>query len=203
LAFPVVLVSATHSFNHIASFATYIASMSRNVVVGVSGGIAAYKAATLVSRLVQRGLNVSVVLSDASQQFVGPATFAALCNRAPVTSAFDTRYPLGPHIELATNCHLFVMAPATAHMIASCAWGLADCLLSTLYLHMECPVVFAPAMSAPMWSKPAVARNVEQLQRDGVHLVGPEVGWLSCRAQGPGRMAEPDDIVLACEPFLK
>jgi phosphopantothenoylcysteine decarboxylase len=176
--------------------------MNARVVVGISGGIAAYKAAMLVSRLVQRGCDVIVVLTESAQQFVGEATFAALCNRPVVTNSFDTRYPLGPHIELATDCKLFIVAPATAHMIASCALGTADCLLSTLYLNMECPVVFAPAMSTPMWEKPAVMRNVDQLTRDGVHLVGPQSGWLSCRKTGQGRMAEPDDILKTCESFL-
>ena len=106
--------------------------MNQRVVVGISGGIAAFKSAALVSRLAQRGFEVSVVLTDSAQQFVGAATFSALCNRAPVTSAFDPRYPLGPHIELAIDCKLFVVAPATAHIIASCAHGMADCLLSTL-----------------------------------------------------------------------
>ena len=177
--------------------------MSQRVVVGVSGGIAAFKSAVLVSRLVQRGLDVSVVLTDSAQQFVGAGTFAALCNRAPVTSAFDPRYPLGPHIELAFDCRLFIVAPATAHVIAGCALGLADCLLSTLYLNMECPVLFAPAMSTPMWDKPAVIRNVEQLKTDGVRMIGPESGWLTCRRVGAGRMSEPEAILAACEQFLE
>lgn len=176
--------------------------MNHRVVVGISGGIAAYKSAALVSRLAQRGLDVFVVLTDAAQQFVGPATFSALCNRAPVVSAFDPRFPLGPHIELALDCKLFIVAPATAHIIASCTLGLADCLLSTLYLNMECPVLFAPAMSTPMWEKPAVMRNVNQLKSDGVHFVGPDSGWLSCRRLGAGRMSEPEAILAACERFL-
>jgi phosphopantothenoylcysteine decarboxylase len=177
--------------------------MKPRVVVGISGGIAAYKSAAIVSRLAQRGFDVSVVLTDAAQQFVGAATFTALCDQPAVSSPFDPRYPLGPHIELALDCKLLIVAPATAHMIASCAFGLADCLLSTLYLNMECPVVFAPAMSTPMWEKSAVVRNVEQLKSDGVHFVGPELGWLSCRRQGLGRMSEPDDILAACDPFLQ
>lgn len=177
--------------------------MNQRVVVGISGGIAAFKSAALVSRMAQLGFEVSVVISDSAQEFVGAATFAALCNRAPVTSAFDPRYPLGPHIELATDCKLFVVAPATAHVIASCALGIADCLLSTLYLNMECPVIFAPAMSTPMWEKPAVVRNMDQLKADGVHIVGPESGWLSCRRIGAGRMSEPEAILAACEQFLK
>ena len=176
--------------------------MNERVVVGISGGIAAYKSAALVSCLAQRGLDVSVVLTDAATQFVGPATFSALCNRPPVVDAFDPRFPLGPHIELATDCTLFIVAPATAHIIASCAMGLADCLLSTLYLNMECPILFAPAMSTPMWEKAAVIRNVTQLKSDGVHFIGPDTGWLSCRRMGAGRMSEPESILAACEPFL-
>ncbi|MFN7292880.1 MAG: flavoprotein, partial [Pirellula sp.] len=84
----------------------------------------------------------------------------------------------------------------------ACALGLADTLLTTLYLNVECPVVMAPAMSTPMWEKPAVQRNVEQLRLDGVHLVGPEIGWLSCRRQGAGRMAEPETILDFVKPFL-
>jgi phosphopantothenoylcysteine decarboxylase len=165
------------------------------VVVGVGGGIAAYKTAALVSRLVQNGLDVCVVMTGASQNFVGPATFGALCNRSPVVDAFDPRYPLGPHIELAEGCQLLIVAPATARILASCAQGLADDLLSTLYLSVACPVLMAPAMSNAMWSKPAVARNVAQLTDDGIHWVGPEEGWLSCRKTGPGRMAEPESIL--------
>ncbi len=177
--------------------------MNQRVVVGITGGIAAYKSAALVSRLAQRGFDVSVVLTDSAQQFVGSATFAALCNRVPITNAFDPRFPLGPHIELAVDCKLFIVAPATAHVIASCAFGLADCLLSTLYLNMECPVVFAPAMSTPMWEKPAVIRNMDQLKSDGVIMVGPDSGWLSCRRIGAGRMSEPESILAACEQFLR
>lgn len=176
--------------------------MSKRIVVGISGGIAAYKSATLVSRLVQSGERVSVVLTEGAQQFIGKATFAALCGESPVTDPFDSRYPLGPHIELAQDCKLLVIAPATAHVIASCAHGLADSLLATLYLNMECPVLLAPAMSTPMWEKNAVQRNLETLRNDGVRIVGPEEGWLSCRRKGLGRMSEPDSIFAACQQLL-
>lgn len=176
--------------------------MSGRIVVGISGGIAAFKTATLVSRLVQLGETVSVVMTESAQQFVGPATFSALCNSQPVIHPFDSRFPLGPHIELAQDCKLLIIAPATAHIMGACALGLADSLLSTLYLNVECPVVMAPAMSTPMWEKPAVQRNVEQLRLDGVDLVGPEIGWLSCRRQGAGRMAEPETILDFVKPFL-
>jgi phosphopantothenoylcysteine decarboxylase len=172
------------------------------VVVGITGGIAAYKAATLVSKLVQRDCRVSVVLSHSAMHFVGAATFAALCNEQPVFDSFDSRFPLGPHIELADGCDLLVVAPATAKLMASCASGAASCLLSTLYLNVTCPVLFAPAMSTPMWEKPAVQRNVKQLKEDGVNFVGPASGWLSCRKVGEGRMVEAEDILATCLSFL-
>jgi phosphopantothenoylcysteine decarboxylase len=175
----------------------------KRIVVGISGGIAAYKSAMLVSQLVQSGHIVSVVMTQSATKFVSPATFSALTGTPAVIDPMDPKYPLGPHIELAQNCNLMIVAPATARVIASCALGLADDLLSTLYLNMECPIVFAPAMSAPMWEKPAVQRNVKQLHSDGVHLVGPESGWLSCRRIGFGRMSQPEAILQACKPWLE
>jgi len=178
-------------------------TQNKRIVVGVSGGIAAYKSAMLVSRLVQSGHRVSVVMTASATQFVGTATFSALTGSAPVIDSFDPRFPLGPHIELAQDCKLLIVAPATARVIASCALGLSNDLLSTLYLNIESPVVFAPAMSAAMWDKPAVQRNVKQLLEDGVKLVGPQSGWLSCRRVGMGRMSEPEAILQACKPWLE
>lgn len=171
--------------------------MTARIVVGVTGGIAAFKVAATVSKLVQAGHSVDVVLTENAHQFVGPATFAALCGRAPVTEIFDSRYPLGAHIELAEQANLLLIAPATARILASCASGASDDLLSTLYLACECPVLMAPAMSSSMWRKPAVTRNVDQLQKDGVQMIGPESGWLSCRKHGEGRMAEAETILEA------
>lgn len=170
---------------------------SRRIVGAIGGGIAAYKTATLVSRLVQAQHHVDVVLSHGASHFVGSATFAALCGRPPTSDSYDPRFPLGPHIELAEGADLFVIAPATARILASCGLGLADDLISTLYLACQCPVVMAPAMSAPMWDQPSVQRNVKMLRDDGVELVGPNSGWLSCRKQGMGRMAEPEEIIAA------
>lgn len=178
-------------------------TQKKRIVVGVSGGIAAYKSAMLVSQLVQSGHLVSVVMTTASMQFIGPATLCALTGSQPVVDPFDPRYPLGPHIELASDCKLMIIAPATARIISACALGLANDLLSTLYLNMECPVVLAPAMSSPMWEKPAVQRNISQLKADGVHLVGPDSGWLSCRRIGVGRMSQPEAILQACKPWLE
>ncbi len=175
---------------------------SKRIVVGIGGGIAAYKVASLVSRLIQTGHRVDVVLTYGATQFVGPATFSALCGRAPVIDSYDMRFPLGAHIELAEGTDLLVIAPATARILASCALGLADDLVSTLYLACECPVLMAPAMSSPMWSKPCVQRNVATLAADGVEQIGPNTGWLSCRKQGEGRMAEPDEILAAIEQKL-
>jgi phosphopantothenoylcysteine decarboxylase len=172
------------------------------VVVGIGGGIAAYKVAQVVSQLVQGGRHVDSVMTQGALRFLGPATLSALCGRSPVTDTYDPRFPLGPHIELAEDTKLLIIAPATARMLASCAHGLADDLLSTLYLTVTCPVLMAPAMSSSMWEKAPVQRNVQTLREDGVHFVGPEAGWLSCRKQGLGRMSEPSDILRAAEKLL-
>ncbi|MGL4513635.1 MAG: flavoprotein [Lacipirellulaceae bacterium] len=166
-----------------------------SLLVGVGGGVSAYKTAALVSRLVQDGHTVTVVQTAASLKFVGPATFSALTGRRVVTDQFDLAdHPLGPHIELARAADLLCVAPATADLLAKGAQGHADDLLSTLLLSFVGPVLMAPAMNSEMWAKPAVQRNVAQLREDGVHFVEPGAGWLSCRERGAGRMAEPDEI---------
>src|SRR5688572_14985850 len=169
---------------------------TREVLIGVSGGIAAYKTAALVSQLVQLGANVSVIMTASAEQFVGRATFAALSGRAVATDVFDDeQYPLGAHIMLAQKAQMLCVAPATANFLAKAAAGLSDDLLSTLYLCFRGPVLMAPAMNSEMWEKSAVQRNVTQLQQDGVHIIHPEEGWLSCRQVGPGRMASPERIL--------
>jgi phosphopantothenoylcysteine decarboxylase len=167
----------------------------REIVLGVSGGIAAYKAAALASLLVQQGAGVTAVLSPNARRFVGPATFAALTGRPTATKSFapDT-YPLGAHIELAARAELLVVAPASADLLAKVATGAADDLLTTLLLCAECPVLVAPAMNGAMWAKPSVQRNVAQLAADGLTIIQPGTGWLSCRQSGTGRMAEPEEI---------
>ena len=167
----------------------------REVLVGVTGGIAAYKTAVLVSRLVQAGAGVSVVMTESATRFVGPATFSALTGRPVYTRLFDApEHPSGGHIGLAEKGQLLCVAPATANFLAKAAHGIADDLLSTLYLVFSGPVVLAPAMNTAMWNKPAVQRNLRQLGADGVFCVGPEEGWLACRARGAGRMSDPDAI---------
>ena len=174
----------------------------REIVVGVTGGIAAFKTAALVSQLVQAGAGVTVVTTAAAEQFVGPATFAALTGRPVARQAFDERYPLGAHIELAERAEMLVVAPASADFLAKAAHGLADDLLSTLYLAFSGRVLMAPAMNTAMWEKGAVQRNIGQLRADGVQFVEPESGWLSCRQVGAGRMAAPEKILAAVQAIL-
>ncbi len=168
--------------------------MPQEIIVAVTGGIAAYKTASLVSDLVQSDIGVTVVMTRAAQKFVGPATFQALTGRSVACRMFGKDYPLGPHIELARKAQLLCVAPATADFLADAAHGKADDLLSTLVLSFTGPVVLAPAMNTEMWSKPVVQRNLSQLREDGVHIVDPQEGWLSCRQRGMGRMADPQEI---------
>lgn len=177
--------------------------MAHEILIGVSGGVAAYKTASLVSLLVQRGHGVRVVMTEAAEEFMGAATFRALTGHPVATCSFPpANHPLGPHIELARSADLLCVAPATANLLAKAAHGLADDLLSTLLLSFEKEVLLAPAMNVQMWSKPAVQRNVQQLQEDGRRFVGPDAGWLSCREQGAGRMAEPEAIADEIESLL-
>jgi phosphopantothenoylcysteine decarboxylase/phosphopantothenate--cysteine ligase len=177
--------------------------MPREILIGVTGGIAAYKTAALVSDLVQSGLGVTVVMTRSAQKFVGAATFRALTGRPVATRGFEVDdHPLGPHIELARQAELLCVAPATANFLAKTACGLADDLLSTLLLSFTGPILLAPAMNKEMWAKAAVQRNVSQLQHDGFHIAGPAEGWQSCRERGLGRMAEPADIAAAIRTLL-
>jgi phosphopantothenoylcysteine decarboxylase/phosphopantothenate--cysteine ligase len=177
--------------------------MTHEIIIGVSGGIAAYKSAALVSSLVQAGNGVTVVMTRSARKFIGPATFAALTGRPVASDSFDRHYPLGAHIELADRGNLLCVAPASADVLAKAAGGLADDLLSTLLLSFSGPIVFAPAMNSAMWEKPAVQRNIKMLRTDGCHFVDPQEGWQSCRRTGLGRMAEPAEIQAAIERLLK
>lgn len=176
----------------------------RAILLAIGGGIAAYKSAMLCSRLAQSGFDVRVAMSTSATQFIGSATLAALSSHPVATDAIAPEaFPLGPHIELSRDVSLMIVAPATANLMAKFALGIADDLLSTLYLQTSSPVLLAPAMSNAMWTKRSVQRNVSQLRDDGVHFVGPDEGWLSCRESGPGRMSEPDDIFRAVTELLR
>lgn len=163
------------------------------VLIGVTGGIAAYKTAALVSKLVQAGAGVTVVMTYSATQLVGPKTFEALTGR-PV--ALDLWAPLNSHahIELAEQAELFCIAPATANFLAKAACGIADDLLTTTVLAFSGPIVVAPAMNSRMWQKPVVQRNLQRLRDDGFIVIEPGEGYLSCGMVGPGRMAEPEEI---------
>ncbi len=177
--------------------------MPNELIVGVTGGIAAFKTAALVSSLVQAGHGVSVVMTRSARKFVGPATFRALTGRPVASDVFERdHFPLGAHIELAEKADLMIVAPASANFLAQAAGGLANDLVSTLTLSFEGPLLLAPAMNAAMWQKPAVQRNLETLRQDGVHFVDPQAGWQSCRRTGMGRMAEPAEIQAAIERLL-
>ncbi len=164
----------------------------RQVLIGVTGGIAAYKTASLVSRLVQAGAGVSVVMTRSATRLVAAKTFEALTGRPVGTKVFGRGGH--PHIELAEAAEVLCVAPATANILAKAAGGLADDLLSTVLMSFAGPVVMAPAMNARMWQQPAVQRNVAQLRADGVVMIDPEEGYLSCGTRGVGRMAEPETI---------
>ncbi len=173
----------------------------RELVIGVTGGIAAYKTATLVSRLVQAGAGVTVVMTRSATELVAPKTFEALSGRPVGVEMFATG--VHPHIEMADRAELMCIAPATANLLAKAAAGLADDLLTTTLLSFGGPVVVAPAMNSKMWAKPAVQRNLRQLRDDGLILIDPEEGYLSCGAQGPGRMASPDSIFSVIDQTLR
>src|SRR5271168_2748389 len=171
-----------------------------NVVLGVGGGIAAYKSAELARALMERGLGVQVVLTDAAQKFITPLTFAALTGRKVVTSLFADRSPeetlssAVEHIAVAQDNDVLVIAPATADLLARLAHGHADDFLTTTYLAFTGPVVLAPAMNNNMWAHPATQENLAILKKRGHIIVEPEEGLLACGATGPGRLAEPDKI---------
>ena len=168
---------------------------NREILLGVTGGIAAYKAADLASKLVQAGASVSVVMTRSAEQFIGRTTFEALTGRPVHRDMFQPQeHPQGEHIGLARRAELMIVAPATADYLAKVAHGLADDLLSTLALTIAGPALLAPAMNTEMWNKPSVQRNVAQLREDGFHIIEPGSGWLSCGQVGAGRMAEPDEI---------
>ncbi len=174
------------------------------VVVCVSGGIAAYKAAALVSKLVQEGCGVAVAMTRNARRFVGATTFRALTGRPVLTSQWHGVDPGAlEHLRPSETADLVVVAPATANVIGKLASGIADDLVSTLLLGVDCPVLIAPAMNPRMWRHPAVQRNVAFLREHGFELVGPEEGWLACRDVGPGRMSEPETILAKVREQLR
>lgn len=174
----------------------------RHVVLGVSGGIAAYKSCILARRLTERGVRVDVVLTAGAAEFVRPVTFEGLTGRPVLVSLWERDRALG-HITLARQPDLVIVAPATANLLARAAQGLADDLLTTLLVAREGPVLAAPAMNDAMYAHPATAANIRTLAGRGWHFIGPEVGPLAeGPSERPGRMSEPEQILIAAERLL-
>lgn len=168
----------------------------KEVIVAVCGGIAAYKVAELVSKLVQLGAGVTVCMTDEAQKFVTPLTFEALSGRPVRTGTFALVESSDPqHIALTERADLMLVAPATANIIAKVAHGLCDDLVSLMVCAAACPVVFAPAMNNRMWDNPITQENVGKLSGLGYKFIGPDAGWLACRNVGAGRLTEPVNIV--------
>jgi len=175
----------------------------KRIVLGVSGGIAAYKAAELVRLLVKQGGEVQVAMTEGAGHFVTATTFQALSGRPVFTNQWDDRMPNAmSHIDLSRQADLIVVAPASADFLARMAHGLADDLLATMVLARDCPLLVAPAMNRQMWENPATRRNVAQLQADGVGILGPACGEQACGEIGAGRMLEPEEIVDAVLAFF-
>lgn len=171
-------------------------STIKKLLLGVTGGIAAYKAAELVRLLVKADIDVQVVMTNAARQFIGPATMQALSGQLVLTDMWDDSIPNGmPHIELSREADAILIAPASADFLAKLAHGHADDLLSALCLARDCPLLVAPAMNRQMWEHPATQRNVAQLIQDDTQVLGPDTGEQACGETGIGRMLEPEAIL--------
>lgn len=181
-----------------------ISLQGRHVIVGVCAGIAAYKSADLVSKLVQAGAQVTVCMTADASKFVQALTFEALSGRKVRTEIFDLADSSDPqHIALTEQADLFVIAPATANMLAKIANGFCDDIVSLLANAAACPVLIAPAMNNRMWENPMTQANVQKLAANkNYQLIGPDDGWLACRNVGPGRMSEPAKILEEIERLL-
>lgn len=175
----------------------------KTVVVGVTGSIAAYKAADLVSRLRKAGSDVIVVMTDDARRFVGPVTLRTLSGNAVVTDLFadvQQREPL--HVSLADRADIVAVAPATANVIGKVACGIADDALTCLVIAARKPVLFAPAMNVNMFENRIVQENISKLKKMGYHFIGPEEGYLACGYEGKGRLASIDKIIATIRKLL-
>ena len=169
--------------------------LNKKIVLGISGGIAAYKTPELARQLMQEGASVQVVMTEAATQFVTPVTMQALTGNPVYTSQWDNNISNNmAHIELSRSADAIVIAPASADLMAKLSLGLADDLLSTLCLARDCPLLLTPAMNKQMWEHAATQRSVQRLQEDGITLLGPASGFQACGEVGMGRMLEPNEI---------
>jgi phosphopantothenoylcysteine decarboxylase/phosphopantothenate--cysteine ligase len=181
-----------------------MALTGKRLLLGITGGIAAYKAAELTRLLVKAGADVRVVMTEAATHFIGTATMQALSGQQVWTDLWDSRVDdaMG-HIELSRDRELILVAPASADFLAKLAHGLADDLLSTLCIARRCPLMVAPAMNVEMWQNAATQRNADALRADGVQIVGPASGGQACGEMGMGRMTEPADILADVQFFFR
>jgi len=176
----------------------------KTILVGVSAGIAAYKAADLVSKLRQGGAQVIVVMTPAACRFVTPLTFETLSGRPVLTNLFDERpSPTPDHVALADQADAAVVAPATADVLAKMAVGIADDALTTALVTFDGPVVVCPAMNTKMWQHPTVGQNLDTLRARGVRVVEPGSGWLACGTEGVGRLADIEQILAAIDALFQ
>jgi phosphopantothenoylcysteine decarboxylase/phosphopantothenate--cysteine ligase len=178
----------------------------RRVIVGVTGGIACYKVAHVVSRLVQDGIEVTVVMTESATRFVAPLTFQALSGRPVYTSPWEHIESQDPqHVSLARAADTMLIAPCTMDMLARLAAGRADDVVSLIASAIDFsrqPMLLAPSMNEVMWNQPATQRNVAQLRADGCRIIEPAEGWQACRTEGTGRLAEPEVIIEAVREIL-
>ncbi len=176
----------------------------KTVVLGVCGSIAAYKAADLTSKLVKREHAVFVILTQNATQFVGPMTFQTLSKNPVTCGVFDERDSWRPtHIDLADRADLFLVAPATANVLAKLALGICDDALTSIALATRAPTLIAPAMNGKMWLHPATQNNVKTLRQRGVDFIGPEEGMLACGYEGLGRLWNVDEIANKTDQILR
>jgi len=176
---------------------------NKEIVLGVTGSIAAYKACEIASRLVEYGARVLPVLTESAAELVAPASFEAITGQRAITRMFEPlQNPEIEHIAVANRAHLFLIAPATANVLAKAAHGIASDWLTTTLLATRAPILFAPAMNCNMYNHPATQENVHTLALRGCRFVGPEEGRLACGTTGIGRMIDPATIIEACVPLL-
>ncbi|XEC96976.1 bifunctional phosphopantothenoylcysteine decarboxylase/phosphopantothenate--cysteine ligase CoaBC [Paenibacillus tarimensis] len=176
----------------------------KTILLGIAGGIAAYKAAAICSKLAQAGANVRVIMTESAVKFVTPLTLQTLSRNRVYTDTFDEQDPaVVSHIDAADSADLVVIAPATANIIAKMAHGIADDMLSTTLLATTAPILVAPAMNVHMYQHPAVVHNIQMLASRGVRFIEPGTGQLACGYVGKGRLAEPEEIVQAVTGFLE
>lgn len=175
----------------------------KTILLGVCGSIAAYKAADLTSKLVKRGHTVFVVMTQSATQFIGPMTFQTLSQNPVTSGVFDERDSWRPtHIDLADRADLFLIAPATANIIAKLAHGIADDALTSIALATRAPFLIAPAMNGKMWLHDATQQNVAVLKSRGANFLGPEEGMLACGYEGVGRLWNTDEIAAEADRIL-